>query len=317
VATRVRQLLPVTAPAEAAIPSTSTGRRRRGFMRRRSTLAFALCVPLFAIIGGLVLYPAVFAFYLATLNKAQTKFVGLANFKFLFGRDLFWMVVKQVVVFAVTAVFFKAILGFIAANLVNNLPQKGQRKWRGMMLVPWVIPPALSTLGWWWMFDPTYSALNWLFAAVGGPHIAWLSEPNWARFCVILVNVWIGTPFFMIMYLAALKSVPAEMYEVASVDGASAWQKLVYVTLPMMRNIIAVTVLFSLIVTFANYDIVRVLTMGGPRNMTHVLATYAFRLGIESGDIPLGASVSLVMLPILGVFAAFILRGVRQRTREL
>ena len=249
--------------------------------------------------------------------KAQTKFVGLANFKFLFGRDLFWMVVKQVVVFAVTAVFFKAILGFIAANLVNNLPQKGQRKWRGMMLVPWVIPPALSTLGWWWMFDPTYSALNWLFAAVGGPHIAWLSEPNWARFCVILVNVWIGTPFFMIMYLAALKSVPAEMYEVASVDGASAWQKLVYVTLPMMRNIIAVTVLFSLIVTFANYDIVRVLTMGGPRNMTHILATYAFRLGIESGDIPLGASVSLVMLPILGVFAAFILRGVRQRAREL
>jgi multiple sugar transport system permease protein len=286
-------------------------------LRQRSVLAFVLCVPLFVIIGSLVVYPAVFAVYLSMLNKAQTKFVGLANFKFLFGRDLFWMVVQQVVVFAVTAVFFKAILGFIAAHLVNNLPQKGQRKWRGMMLVPWVIPPALSTLGWWWMFDPTYSAFNWLFAAFGGPHIAWLSEPNWARFCVILVNIWIGTPFFMIMYLAALKSVPGELYEVAAVDGATAWQKLIYVTLPMMRNIIAVTVLFSLIVTFANYDIVRVLTAGGPRNMTHILATYAFRLGIESGDIPLGASVSLVMLPILGVFAVFILRGVRQRAREL
>jgi multiple sugar transport system permease protein len=186
-----------------------------------------------------------------------------------------------------------------------------------MMLVPWVIPPALSTLGWWWMFDPTYSALNWLFALVGGPHIPWLSEPNWARFCVILVNIWIGTPFFMIMYLAALKSVPGELYEVAAVDGANAWQKLIYVTLPMMRNIISVTVLFSLIVTFANYDIVRVLTLGGPRNMTHILATYAFRLGIESGDVPLGASVSLVMLPILGIFAIFILRGVRERAREL
>ena len=286
-------------------------------LRRRSLLAFVLCVPLLVTIGGLVLYPALFAIYLAMLNKAQTRFVGLANFRFLFGRDLFWMVVQQVVVFAVTAVFFQAVLGFIAAHLVNNLPQKGQRKWRGMMMVPWVIPPALSTLGWWWMFDPTYSAINWLLGVFGGPHIPWLSEPNWARFCVILVNVWIGTPFFMIMYLAALKSVPAELYEVAAVDGASAWQKLIYVTLPMMRNIIAVTTLFSLIVTFANYDIVRVLTAGGPRNMTHILATYAFRLGIESGDVPLGASVSLVMMPILGAFAIFILRGVRQRAREL
>jgi multiple sugar transport system permease protein len=314
-ATRIGYPIPVAAPRDPMVRATQTGRRR--WHRRRSSLAFLLCVPLFVIIGGLVLYPALFAVYLSLLNKAQTKFVGLANFKFLFGRDLFWMVVQQVVVFAVTAVFFKAILGFVAAHLVNNLPQKGQRKWRGMMLVPWVIPPALSTLGWWWMFDPTYSAINWLFALVGGPHIAWLSDPNWARFSVILVNVWIGTPFFMIMYLAALKSVPAELYEVASVDGASAWQKLVYVTLPMMRNIISITVLFSLIVTFANFDIVRVLTAGGPRNMTHILATYAFRVGIESGDIPLGASVSLVMLPILGVFAALILRGVRQRAREL
>jgi multiple sugar transport system permease protein len=314
-ATRVGPSVPITVPIESGIRAAR--RERRQWYRRRSTLGFMLCIPLFVIIGGLVLYPALFAVYLAMLNKAQTRFVGLANFQFLFGRDLFWMVVKQVVVFAVTAVFFKAILGFIAAHLVNNLPQKGQRKWRGMMLVPWVIPPALSTLGWWWMFDPTYSAFNWLFALVGGPHIAWLSDPNWARFCVIFVNIWIGTPFFMIMYLAALKSVPAELYEVAAVDGAGAWQKLVYVTLPMMRNIISITVLFSLIVTFANYDIVRVLTAGGPRNMTHILATYAFRLGIESGDIPLGSAVSLVMLPILGVFAAFILRGVRQRAREL
>jgi multiple sugar transport system permease protein len=314
-ATRVGPPVPVVAALEPAVRIVR--RERRRWYRRRSTLAVLLCVPLFVIIGGLVVYPTIFAVYLAMLNKAQTKFVGLANFQFLFGRDLFWMVVKQVVVFAVTAVLFKAILGFIAAHLVNNLPQKGQRKWRGMMLVPWVIPPALSTLGWWWMFDPTYSAFNWLLALVGGPHIAWLSDPNWARFCVILVNIWVGTPFFMIMYLAALKSVPAELYEVAAVDGASAWQKLVYVTLPMMRNIIAITVLFSLIVTFANYDIVRVLTAGGPRNMTHILATYAFRLGIEGGDIPLGASVSLFMVPILGVFAAFILRGVRQRAREL
>ena len=304
-------------PTTVAVPAPASRGGLRRWVRWRTTLAFCLCIPLFVVIGGLVVYPAFYAVYLATLNKAQTRFVGLDNFRFLLGRDLFWMVVRQVVIFAVTAVFFKAILGFIAANLVNNLPQKGQRKWRGMMLVPWVIPPALSTLGWWWMFDPTYSAFNWLLAAFGGPHIAWLSEPNWARFCVILVNIWIGTPFFMIMYLAALKSVPGELYEVAAVDGANAWQKLLYVTLPMMRNIISITVLFSLIVTFANFDIVRILTAGGPRNMTHILATYAFWLGIQSGDIPLGAAVSLVMLPILGTFAILILRGVRQRASEL
>ncbi len=311
-----RPLAPAaTAKAAVRAPAVRLGFAR--LARRRSVVAFVMCMPLFVIVGGLILYPALYSLYLATLDKSMTRFVGLGNFRFLFGRDLFWMVVKQTAVFAITAVFFKALFGFIAAHLVNNLPRKGQRKWRGMLLVPWVIPPALSTLGWWWMFDPTYSAVNWLLAVVGGPHIPWLSEPNWARFAVILVNVWYGTPFFMIMYLAALKSVPEQLYEVAAVDGATAWQKLVYITLPMMRNIIAITVLFSLIVTFANYDIVRVLTAGGPRNMTHVFATYAFRLGIEGGDIPLGAAVSLFMFPILGVFAMFVLRGVRRRAREL
>ncbi|SVC29063.1 uncharacterized protein METZ01_LOCUS281917, partial [marine metagenome] len=131
---------------------------------------------------------------------------------------------------------------------------------------------------------------------------------------VILVNVWVGAPFFLIMYLAALKSIPEDLYEAASIDGASAWQKLIHVTLPMMRNIIAITVLFSIIVTFANFDIVRVLTQGGPRNSTHLFATYAFRVGIESGDIPLGAAVSLFMFPALAILAFIILRNVRQRT---
>src|SRR6202011_1529689 len=160
-------------------------------------------------------------------------------------------------------------------------------------------------------------AFNWLLALFGFEEIPWLSNPYWARVSVILVNVWYGSPFFLIMYLAALKSVPGDLYEAASIDGASAWQKLVHITLPMMRNIISITVLFSLIVTFANYDIVRVLTAGGPRDMTHVFATWAFKLGIESGDIPLGASVSLFMLPILGISAIFILRGVRRRGKEV
>ena len=294
--------------------------RRRGlqlFMRRRSTIALAMCTPLIVIVLGLIIYPAFYSIYLSMLNKAQTRFVGLSNFTYLLSRDAFWMVVEQSAIFALSAVFFKALIGLITAHLINNLPTKGQRKWRGMLLVPWVIPLALSSLGWWWLFDPTHSAFNWLLQTMGFEEIAWLSNPYWARFSVIMVNVWYGAPFFLIMYLAALKSVPEQLYEAASIDGASAWQKFIHITLPMMRNIMAITILFSLIITFANFDIVQIMTAGGPRNMTHVFATYSFLLGIRSGDLPLGAATSLFMLPILAIAAVFILRGVRKRGREI
>jgi multiple sugar transport system permease protein len=285
-------------------------------LRRKSTIAFVMALPLIVIVTSLVIYPAFYSIYLATLNKSMERFVGLANFSFLFKRETFWMVVKQSIIFAVSAVLFKALIGFFVAHCVHNVPAKGQRKWRGMLLVPWVIPPAMSTLAWLWLFDPSYSAFNWLFERLGIAPVPWLGDPYWARFAVILVNVWVGAPFFMIMYLAALKSVPEQLYEAAAIDGANWWQKMWYVTLPMMRNIIAITALFSLIVTFANFDIVRVLTAGGPVDQTHVFATYAFNLGIQSNDIPLGACVSLFMFPILAVAAIFILRDISRRGNE-
>ena len=275
-----------------------------------------MALPLILIIVLLVGYPALFSIHLATLNKSMERFVGFENFTFLFSRETFWMVVRQSVVFAVTAVVFKALIGFCVAHFVHNIPAKGQRMWRGMLLVPWVLPPAMSSLAWLWLFDPSYSAFNWILEGVGIAPVNWLGDPNWARFAVILVNVWFGAPFFMIMYLAALKSVPEQLYEAAAIDGANWWQKLWYVTLPMMRNIIAITVLFSLIVTFANFDIVRVLTAGGPVDQTHVFATWAFKLGIESSDLPLGAAVSLFMFPILAIAAIFILRDINQRGNE-
>jgi len=301
-------------PGTQAVAARGGGLRR--FARRKSTIAFLMALPLIALIGGLVVYPALYSVHLATLNKSMEHFVGLGNFDFLFKRDLFWMVVKQSCIFAVTAVLFKALIGFCVAHFVHNVPAKGQRKWRGMLLIPWVIPPAMSTLAWFWLFDPSYSAFNWLFEHMGLQGITWLGDPYWARFAVILVNVWYGAPFFLIMYLAALKSVPEQLYEAAAIDGASWWQKIWYVTLPMMRNIISITVLFSLIVTFANFDIVRILTSGGPIDQTHIFATWAFKLGIEGNDIPLGASVSLFMFPILAIAAYFILRDINRRGNE-
>ena len=308
--------------ADIAAPSATgiVGDRRTGLhklMQRKSTIAFLMALPLILLITILVAYPAGYAVWLSMLNKSMTKFVGFGNFQFLFKRDTFWEIVAQSCLFALTAVLFKAMIGFVVAHFVNNIPTKGQRKWRGMLLVPWVIPAAMSTLSWLWLFDPSYSAFNWIFAHIGLPKISWLGEAGWARFSVILVNVWAGAPFFLIMYLAALKSVPEQLYEAASIDGATWWQRIWYVTLPMMRNIIAITVLFSTIVTFANFDIVRVLTAGGPLTATHVFATWAFKVGIESGDIPLGATVSLFMVPILAVAATFILRDISKRGSEV
>ncbi len=307
-------------------PTAPWRRRRRhhgtfsGFfdwLASRSTVGVLMCVPVILIIGILVVYPFFFSIYLSMLNKAETEFVGLGNFVFLWGRETFWMVVRQSIVFTVLAVLFKMLIGLAVAHLIHALPARGQRLWRGLALVPWVIPPALGTLGWWWLFEPRYSAFNWLLEGLGLEPVAWLSDVIWARFAVILVNIWYGAPFFMIMYLAALKSIPGELYDAAKVDGASAWQQFVFVTLPMMRNIIAITVLFSTIVTFANFDIVRVLTQGGPRNATHLFATYAFKVGIETGDVPLGAAVSLFMFPFLAVLAYFILRNVRERAERV
>jgi multiple sugar transport system permease protein len=285
-------------------------------LQRKSTVAFLMTLPLILLIGILVIYPALYAVHLATLNKAMTKFVGFGNFQFLFKRDTFWMVVEQSCLFAITAVIFKALIGFIVAHFAHNIPSRKQRKWRGMLLVPWVIPPAMSTLAWLWLFDPSYSAFNYTLGAFGIGPISWLGQAGWARFSVILVNVWYGAPFFMIMYLASLKSVPDQLYEAAAIDGANWWQRIWYVTLPMMRNIIAITTLFSLIVTFANFDITRILTAGGPLDKTHLFATWAFKIGIEGSDIPLGASVSLFMAPILAIAAVFILRDISKRGNE-
>jgi multiple sugar transport system permease protein len=152
-------------PAVRVRTRTRSGMQR--LMQRKSSIAFFMALPLILLIALLVVYPALYSVHLATLNKSMTRFVGLGNFYFLFKRETFWMVVQQSCIFAITAVIFKAIIGFVVAHFVHNIPSKGQRKWRGMLLVPWVIPPAMSTLAWLWLFDPSYSAINWILGRSG------------------------------------------------------------------------------------------------------------------------------------------------------
>src|SRR5512134_655801 len=150
-------------------------------LKRKSTAAFLMTLPLILLISLLVIYPAFYSLHLATLNKSMQRFIGFGNFQFLFTRETFWLVVEQSCIFAITAVVFKALIGFVVAHFVHNIPAKGQRKWRGMLLVPWVIPPAMSTLAWLWLFDPSYSAFNYLLAGIGIDRIPWTGETGWAR----------------------------------------------------------------------------------------------------------------------------------------
>src|SRR6201984_1351413 len=176
--------------ADVAIPEGKVLSKRReskrsslrNALRRKSAVAFLMALPLILLIAVLVIYPAGYSIHLATLNKAMTKFIGFGNFEFLFKRETFWMVVKQSCIFAITAVIFKALIGFIVAHFAHNVPPKGQRKWRGMLLVPWVIPPAMSTLAWLWLFDPSYSAFNYTLSFFGIGPIPWTGDANWARF---------------------------------------------------------------------------------------------------------------------------------------
>ena len=298
-------------------PAPRQGTSLRKLSRRRSVAALTLCMPLILLIVGLKIYPTFYAVFLSMLDRKMLNFVGLDNFVFLLGRPSFQLVIFQSCLFAISAVIMKAFIGFILAHLMHNIRGPSQRIWRGLLLVPWVIPLSLSTLTWWWLFDPSYSAFNWTLNWLGLSEIPFLGTVWNARLSVIAVNTWFGAPFFMIMYLAALKSVPEQLYEAAAIDGAGAWQRLIYITLPMMRNIILITVLYSLIVTFADFDIVRILTNGGPQDGTHLFATYAFSVGIQSGNIPRGASVSLFMFPILATLAFFVLRDVLKRNKEV
>lgn len=307
----------VAGSAAALSPAPRQVGSLKKLTRRRSTAALALCMPLILMVVGLKIYPAFYAVFLSMLDRKMNNFVGLDNFIFLLGRPSFHLVIFQSCLFAITAVVLKAFIGFILAHLMHNIRGKNQRVWRGLLLVPWVIPLSLSTLTWWWLFDPSYSAFNWTLNWLGFESIPFLGTTWNARIAVIAVNTWFGAPFFMIMYLAALKSVPEQLYEAAAIDGAGAWQRLIFITLPMMRNIILITVLYSLIVTFADFDIVRILTNGGPQDSTHLFATYAFTVGIQSGNIPRGAAVSLFMFPILATLAFFVLRDVLKRNKEI
>ncbi len=174
---------------------------------------------------------------------------------------------------------------------------------RALMLLPFIVPTVLSTVAWMWILDPAFSVFNWLLVALGVPKPgpSWLGDPVLAMGSIIVINTWRGLPFYGITLLAGLQTVPPELYEAATIDGASGWQRFRYVTLPLLQPIILIVTLFSVIFTFADFQLVYVLTHGGPQNATQLFATYAFDIAMGAGQLGLGASVALAMLPALAL----------------
>jgi len=209
----------------------------------------------------------------------------------------------------------KVGLGMVLALLMQHIV-RGKNFFRGAVLLPFIVPTALSTVAWWKMLDPQYNIFNWIGVHLGlftqGPN--WLGDPFWAKVSVILVNAWRGTPFFAISILAGLVAIPQDLYDAAKVDGAGAISRFRHVTLPLIKPILSVVMLFSIIFTFADFDIVYVLTRGGPTNSTHLFATLAYQTGLASSKLGEGAAIALFLFPVLVVTVIVQLHFIRKGT---
>lgn len=289
---------------------------RRRFFRRDELMGYAFVAPALFILVGLVAYPFFMAIYFSLSDiwaGRSGEFVGLRNYINLLHNQVFLQTLQNSFVFTFSSVSTKIVLGILLA-LALNQQLRFKKFWRGIILLPWVVPTALSVLGWWWMFDSLYSVFNWTLIRLGIIDVGlnWLGTKHLAMFAIILVNIWRGLPFFAISTLAGLVSIPAELYEAAQTDGATKRQQFFYVTLPLLRPILAIVILFSTIFTFADFNIVYILTRGGPINSTHLFATLAAQVGMEGGQIGQGAAISLFMFPILATVVFFQLKLIRK-----
>ncbi len=290
----------------------------REVLDRERVLGPLFITPALILILLLVAYPFCMAIYFSLSNAfigRPSHFIGLTNFVRLWDSDAFRQTFQNAFVFTGISIAFKVVLGISLALLLNQ-PLWFKRLIRGAVLLPWVIPTALSTLGWWWMFNSLYSVVNWTGIALGimdppGPN--WLGQKSYAMAAVVTVNIWRGLPFFTITILAGLVAIPKELYEAAQADGAGPWSRFCYVTLPMLKPVLAIVVLFSTIFTFSDFNIVYVLTHGGPINSTHLFATYSRMIGLESGRIGEGAAISLYLFPLLMFVVWAQLRFVRKQ----
>ena len=283
----------------------------------RNLLGIGFMVPAAVILLVFLAYPLGLGFWLGVTDTKigqSGRFIGLANFVSLARDTVFWLSVFNTTLYTVVASAAKFVLGLYLALLLNNrLPFKAIL--RAIVLLPFVVPTVLSAIAFWWIYDSQFSIISWVLIKAGllDHYIDFLGQPWNARWSVIVANIWRGIPFVAITLLAGLQTISPSLYEAAMLDGATAWQRFRFITLPVLSPIIAVVMTFSILLTFTDFQLIYVLTRGGPINATHLMATLSFQRAITGGNLGEGAAIADAMVPFLLAAILFSYFGLQRR----
>jgi multiple sugar transport system permease protein len=288
-----------------------------GFLEREQSLGLLLMVPGSLFLLVFMAYPFFLGIWLSLTSSSIGNlghYIGLENYISLLATDsIFRQTIRNTFVYSFITVPFKLALGLGLALLLNQRFSM-RNTLRAWLLLPWIVPTALSSLAWLMLFDSVLSPFSWLLRGIGLIHtnVAFLGDPTLAMISLIVANIWRGIPFFAMAILAGLQAVSRELVEAAAMDGAGAWHRFRAVTFPVIRGITLITTLFSVIWTFSDFQLIYVLTKGGPANSTHVFGTYAYEIGLNATQIGQGAAISLYMFPFLALFVAVLLVIIRR-----
>jgi multiple sugar transport system permease protein len=287
-------------------------------MRKRNLIPFLATIPSLTLVLGIAIYPILFAFYLSLTNRILSnpvsRFVGLRNYIYNFGDERFWQFIQTTLIFVIFSVFFQLLLGFGLALLLNrNI--KGRSFFRIIMLVPLMIPPVTGALMWRVMLDSTTGPINYLLNQIGINGQPWLASSTTALPTIIAIDVWIFTPFVTLILLSGLQSIPAKMYEAAAVDGANNWQVFRMVTLPMLRPMIYLVLLFRLALSLTSADTIFATTAGGPNIATTTLNFAAFQQLFDYGFMGYAASLGITVFLIIFTLTQLMINKTRHLWR--
>jgi multiple sugar transport system permease protein len=309
-----------TAIAGGPVPTGTAARtksRLSAWLESRNTLGALFMLPGAALLLVFLTYPLALGVWLGftdTTIGRSGQFIGLDNYEAMWTDTVFWLSVFNTVLYTVVASIFKFGLGLWLALLLNErLPFKAFI--RAITLLPFVVPTVLSAIAFWWIYDAQFSIISWALIQMGliDAPINFLGNSTNARASVIAANVWRGIPFVAITLLAGLQTIPLSLYEAATLDGATHWQRFRYITLPMLTPIIAVVMTFSVLFTFTDFQLIYVLTRGGPVNATHLMATLSFQRAIPGGQLGEGAAIAVAMIPFLLSAILFSYFGLQRR----
>ena len=283
----------------------------------RNGLGLLFMLPATLLLVVFLTYPLGLGIWLGftdTKVGREGMFVGLENYEFLWDDEVTRLALFNTLFYTFVASVLKFVLGLWLAILLNaRLPFK--TFFRSVILLPYIVPTALSAIAFWWLYDAQFSIISWVLVKAGwiDNYIDFLGDPWNARLSVLAANVWRGVPFVAITLLAGLQTISPSLYEAAAIDGATAWQRFRHITMPLLTPMIAVVMTFSVLFTFTDFQLIYVLTRGGPLNATHLMATLSFQRAISGGALGEGAAIAISMVPFLLAAILFSYFGLQRR----